>query len=321
MADRARHHRQLLARLGLLRRFARADDGAAAIEFAFVAIPFLILVFAIIELGLTFLVSMSLENALMTVDRRIRTGDYKSVTRAKFTTAVCDEMSWLGSSCASAITLDVRVLPAFANADPEEARDRPLLRSRRPQLDHAGARLLQVAADHAAAAGTRSAARRAIARSRSRLCSSTSPIPQPRPDQVHMTRRLSRFWRDRRGVSAVEFALILPLLMLFYFGMAELTEAMMAQRRLSHLTASIGDVVARDQKLTNARRDDVFSAGKVMMSPFPTSTLRMCIVSVASDAKAGQGRVVGKVEQGRPTARPPARWSTSRSPCCRPARA
>jgi Flp pilus assembly protein TadG len=48
---------------------------------------------------------------------------------------------------------------------------------------------------------------------------------------MHMTRRLSRFWRDRRGVSAVEFALIAPVLMIFYFGMAELTEAMMAQRR------------------------------------------------------------------------------------------
>jgi Flp pilus assembly protein TadG len=116
MADRARHHRQLLARLGLLRRFARADDGAAAIEFAFVAIPFLILVFAIIELGLTFLVSMSLENALTTVDRTIRTGTLQTNggNAAAFHQAVCGEMPWLGDSCASALTLDVRVLPSFA---------------------------------------------------------------------------------------------------------------------------------------------------------------------------------------------------------------
>lgn len=106
-----------------------------------------------------------------------------------------------------------------------------------------------------------------------------------------MTRRLSRFWRDRRGVSAVEFALILPLLMLFYFGMAELTEAMMAQRRLSHLTASMGDVVAREQTLTDAGSKDIFVAGQVMMAPFPTSSLKMCIVSIASDAQ-GRDRVV-----------------------------
>ncbi|CAN7498726.1 TadE/TadG family type IV pilus assembly protein [Caulobacter sp. LjRoot300] len=99
-----------------------------------------------------------------------------------------------------------------------------------------------------------------------------------------MTRRLSRFWRDRRGVSAVEFALIAPVLIIFYFGMAEMTQAMLAQRRLSHLTASIGDIVARDQQLTDARRDDLFSVGNVLMSPFPTSTLRLCLVSIVSDA-------------------------------------
>lgn len=103
--------------MGPLRRFARADDGAAAVEFAFVSIPFLILVFAIVELGLTFLASMSLENALMTVDRKIRTGEYQTVTRAKFTSDVCNEMAWVGAACSSSITLDVRVLPAFANAD------------------------------------------------------------------------------------------------------------------------------------------------------------------------------------------------------------
>ena len=119
MADRARHHRQLLARLGLLRRFARAQDGAAAIEFAFVAIPFLILVFAIIELGLTFLVSMSLENALSSVDRTIRTGDVQAGGNdaGAFHQAVCREMSWLGGACASALTVDVRVLPSFADTD------------------------------------------------------------------------------------------------------------------------------------------------------------------------------------------------------------
>jgi Flp pilus assembly protein TadG len=101
---------------------------------------------------------------------------------------------------------------------------------------------------------------------------------------MHMTRRLSRFWRDRRGVSAVEFALIAPVLIIFYFGMAEMTQAMLAQRRLSHLTASIGDIVARDQQLTDARRDDLFSVGNVLMSPFPTSTLRLCLVSIVSDA-------------------------------------
>lgn len=100
-----------------------------------------------------------------------------------------------------------------------------------------------------------------------------------------VTRRpLSQFWRDRRGVSAVEFALIAPVLVFFYFGMAELTEMMMAQRRLSHIASSVGDIVARDTQLTDAKRTDVFQVGSVLMAPFPASALKMCIVSVSSNA-------------------------------------
>jgi Flp pilus assembly protein TadG len=105
------------------------------------------------------------------------------------------------------------------------------------------------------------------------------PRSDPRP-----AFSLARFWRDRRGVSAVEFAFIAPVLVFFYFGMAELTSSMIAQRRLSHIASSIGDIVARDTQLTDARRTDIFQVGSVLMAPFPTSTLRMCIVSVSSNA-------------------------------------
>jgi len=120
--------------------------------------------------------------------------------------------------------------------------------------------------------------------------------PPPRPAR----RRLAGFWRDSRGVSAVEFAFIAPVMILFYFGMCELTQAMIAQRRLSHIAASIGDVVARDTQLTDARRTDIFKVGGVLMAPFPTSTLRMCIVSIASDA-AGKDKVVWSETSNSPT--------------------
>ncbi|WP_165190763.1 TadE/TadG family type IV pilus assembly protein [Caulobacter soli] len=120
-----------------------------------------------------------------------------------------------------------------------------------------------------------------------------------------MTRRLPSFWRDRRGVSAIEFALIAPVLIVFYFGMAELTEAMMAQRRLSHLASSIGDVVARDQKLTDDRLKDVFAVGAVLMAPFPSGNLKMCITSVVSDAK-GKDTVAWSEKSNGGTANCPA---------------
>lgn len=103
-------------RASLLGRFSRARRGAVTVEFAFVSIPFLLLVFAIIELGLVFLVSLTLENAVIDVGRTIRTGEVQTAgrTAATFKTAVCTEMSWLGSACDAALSLDVRTFSGFS---------------------------------------------------------------------------------------------------------------------------------------------------------------------------------------------------------------
>ena len=58
-----------------LRRFGSARRGATAVEFAFVALPFLTLLFAVLELGMVFLVSTTLQNAADAAGRQIRTGE------------------------------------------------------------------------------------------------------------------------------------------------------------------------------------------------------------------------------------------------------
>ncbi len=114
--DRARRRTAKLAA-----RFARAEDGATAVEFALVAMPFLLLVFAIIELGLVFLISLTLENAVIEVGRTIRTGEIQSNggTAASFKTAVCNKMGWGGASCLSSLSIDVRTYSDYASSTPE----------------------------------------------------------------------------------------------------------------------------------------------------------------------------------------------------------
>ena len=115
---RARHR---LARLA--GRFARAERGATAVEFALVAGPFILLVFAMIELGLVLLVSLTLENAVIDVGRTIRTGQVQTTggTAASFKTAVCAKMSWLGSGCNSALSIDVRTYADYTTSNTTNA--------------------------------------------------------------------------------------------------------------------------------------------------------------------------------------------------------
>lgn len=91
---------------------------------------------------------------------------------------------------------------------------------------------------------------------------------------------LSRFSRDSSGVSAVEFALIAPVLILIYFGLAEFCQAYMAQRRMSHSTSQVADIVAQYQTVDADLVDDTFALGGLVMSPFPDSALKLRVTAI-----------------------------------------
>jgi Flp pilus assembly protein TadG len=98
-------------------------------------------------------------------------------------------------------------------------------------------------------------------------------------------RKIRSFARDARGVSAIEFALILPAMVLLYFGLAEIVTAMMAERRAGHAASAVGDLVAqhRAQDIDKDLVDDIFYVGVGTMRPFPTADLSLRVTSVQSD--------------------------------------
>ena len=101
----------------LLRRLMRRDDGVAAVEFGMVVIPFLALMFAIIEVGLVFFASQVLETAVADSSRLIYTGQAEAngYNGAAFKTQVCNRLLRL-FTC-SKVQIDVRTSASFAGAD------------------------------------------------------------------------------------------------------------------------------------------------------------------------------------------------------------
>jgi len=105
-----------LLRIKTVRRFARGDDGIAAVEFGIVAAPFLALMFAIMETAIVFFASQTLETAVADSARLIMTGQAQqsSFTQQQFKNAVCAKILGL-FDCANGIKIDVKTYSSFSS--------------------------------------------------------------------------------------------------------------------------------------------------------------------------------------------------------------
>ena len=102
-------------------RFARDEDGAVAIEFAALAIPFSLLVFAILESCISFAGQQVLVNTTDTIARQIRTGQLKAadVTEASLKSAICDDLKIIVAAGCPGLVVDLRQYATFADAAKE----------------------------------------------------------------------------------------------------------------------------------------------------------------------------------------------------------
>ncbi len=92
-----------------------------------------------------------------------------------------------------------------------------------------------------------------------------------------------RFHRDHRGVSAVEFALVTPIILLMFLALNELGQGLMAQRRVNHVASAVGDLAAQSSALHDSDITDIFSVANFMMEPMSNTTLYIRLTSVVAD--------------------------------------
>jgi len=104
-------------RLKPFARFGRDRGGSAAVEFAFVALPFFLMLFAVLELALIFTLDAVLESAAIDTGRLVRTGQASaaSFTKDRFKQELCSRMSVFSVGCADRVIVDVQPVVSFAS--------------------------------------------------------------------------------------------------------------------------------------------------------------------------------------------------------------
>jgi Flp pilus assembly protein TadG len=90
-------------------------------------------------------------------------------------------------------------------------------------------------------------------------------------------RRLRQMATDRRGVSALEFAMIVPALILLYVGAVEIGNALTIFRRTSQVASTAADLTAQVKTITKSDIKDIQAASASILTPYSTSPLKIVL--------------------------------------------
>lgn len=104
-------------------------------------------------------------------------------------------------------------------------------------------------------------------------------------------RAVERLSKDRRGVSAVEFAFLLPVMMTVFLGTVETTQGIAANRKVTLTAHTIADLATQYTNITNADMSNVLAAGTAIIVPFSATNLTEVVSELSINAQ-GQASVV-----------------------------
>jgi Flp pilus assembly protein TadG len=92
------------------------------------------------------------------------------------------------------------------------------------------------------------------------------------------------FFRRETGVAAVEFALVVPLMLSVYLGCTEAASLLTVDRKVQSVAGAVGDLVARSNKtIAQGQLEDYFLASTLIMAPYGTAGLVQTVTAVSID--------------------------------------
>ena len=102
---------------------------------------------------------------------------------------------------------------------------------------------------------------------------------------------LRSFAGNRKGVSALEFAIVLPIMVTLYLGGVEVSTALTLYRKVTHVTSAISDLVTQAKTISNTDMTNILDAAASIITPFDATKLHIKVSEAAIDATTGVATV------------------------------
>lgn len=91
---------------------------------------------------------------------------------------------------------------------------------------------------------------------------------------------LRRAAADRKGVAAIEFAFIAPLLLTMYFVTMEIAPAIDANKKVGRAASMIADLVTQQQSISKSEVEAIMSIGQATLNPYSRTQLKVVITAI-----------------------------------------
>jgi Flp pilus assembly protein TadG len=127
--------------------------------------------------------------------------------------------------------------------------------------------------------------------------------------------RVRQLWIDTQAMAAVEFAMLMPFMLVLYIGGVELSSGMAISVKVSEATHSVADMVSQNTQISTARMQTILGASAAIMAPYPivdssgNSLITVTVSEISTDSSGnatvqwsqsynglayGAGRAVGQ---------------------------
>lgn len=93
-----------------------------------------------------------------------------------------------------------------------------------------------------------------------------------------------RFVRDERGVSAIEFVLIFPILVGMMAGTVDIGQALTVSRKMNQMVSTLGDITSQQSSWTASDIDAIVTGTATIIEPYSKTDLKIDLAILDVDS-------------------------------------
>jgi Flp pilus assembly protein TadG len=108
---------------------------------------------------------------------------------------------------------------------------------------------------------------------------------------LRVRRSVNDLFGDIRGLAATEFAIVVPVMLLLFFGTDEFASGIAIDRKVTLIARTLSDLTSQNIAVTDTQLTNIFNASTAIMTPYAATPVRSTITELYIDPATLAARV------------------------------